>query len=81
MRLSKSEAERVKQGLIMSLNADFYKHPETLPNEFEGIWINDQQKRAYLRRLADKGLIVAKWHERGWYKWYTYKLSADWLPF
>jgi hypothetical protein len=81
MRLSKSDAESVKNGLMLSLDYRAYKHPQTLPNVFDGIWINDDQKRAYLRRLADKGLIVAKPHQRGWYKWNTYKLSADWLPF
>lgn len=81
MRLSKAQAEIVKHGLVMSLQDDVYKHPDALPNYFGDIWINDQQKRAYLRRLADNGVIFAKWNERGWYKWYTYKSKKGWIPF
>lgn len=73
MRLSKKDAQAVKNGLVAALNTNLFIHPSHLPNQFDGIWINDAQKRAYLRRMADSGLIQARWHERGWYKWYTYR--------
>ena len=81
MRLSKAQAQIVKDGLVNALSYDVYRHPNRLPNEFGGIWINDQQKRAYLRRLAEKGLVFQNWHERGWYKWFTYKKRPEDIPF
>lgn len=75
MRLSKQEAEAVKVGLVNALIREEFRHPKRLPNNFGDIWINEQKKRAYLRRLAEKGLIRAAWHERGWYRWYTYALN------
>lgn len=80
MRLSKQEAQVVKSGLIASLKTDVYIHPERLPNQFGDIWINDEQKRSYLRRLAKNGVISSKWHERGWYKWFTYMAKAEGEP-
>lgn len=51
---------------------DTYTHPDHLPNVFDGLWISHAQKLSYLRRLADKGLIRQKYHERGWFRYYTY---------
>ena len=75
MRLTKVQANIVKDGLVAALS-DKFKHPDSLPNSFGDIWINDQQKRAYLRRFMKKGIIRGKYHERGWYKWYSYALLA-----
>lgn len=72
MRLNRYQASCVKYGLIKSLN-DHFEHPDSLPNEFDGVWISDHQKFAYLRRLADAGHIQVKRHCRGWYVWNTYR--------
>jgi hypothetical protein len=72
-RLKKSEAEIVKSGLEASLSLEEFKTPDRLPSTFDGIWISQSQKCAYLRRMADAGIIQAKWHERGWFKWYSYR--------
>lgn len=70
-RLKPHQANAVKVGLMRSLT-DKFVHPYRLPNVFDGIWINDAQKRAYLRRLAERGLIRFAYHERGWYRYNTY---------
>lgn len=72
-RLTKAQAQIVKDGLINSLPSDIFVHPDRLPNQFGGIWINDGQKAAYLRRLAVAGKISQRYHSRGWYQWYTYR--------
>lgn len=72
MRLNKVQANFVKRGLIESLQQGKFIHPDRISNEFNGIWINDQQKRAYLRRLAEAGKIRVRYHSRGWYSWNTY---------
>jgi len=71
-RLTKKEAQIVKDGLMSQMTSR-YRRSEMFGNEFGGIWINDAQKRGYLRRLAEKGLIMQAYGERGWYKWYSYK--------
>ena len=72
-RVTAEIAEQIKQGLYDALQPDIFMHPDYLPNEFRGIWISDAQKRAYLRRMMESGVIQAEWHERGWYKWYSYR--------
>lgn len=81
MRLSKTQAQIVKDGLVAALSEEVYRHPDRLPNNFGDIWIDDQQKRAYLRRLAEKGIIWQAYHSRGWYRWFTYKKPTGDLPF
>lgn len=80
MRLKKLQAERVKDGLVASLSKDDWRCPDALPNHFGGIWISDQQKRAYLYRLMLSGKIMGKWHQRGWFKWYLYRQNDE-IPF
>ena len=72
-RLTKEIAEQVKHGLYEALKDDIFMHPNYLPNKFGGIWINDAQKCAYLRRMMESGVIQGKYHKRGWYKWYSYR--------
>jgi len=81
-RVTKEIADQIKQGLLNALQTDHFMHPDYLPNEFRGTWINDAQKRAYLRRMADKGEIWRKQQWRGWYSWCTYRTpgAAD-FPF
>lgn len=81
MRLSKAKAKIVKDGLFAALSEEKYLHPDALPNSFGDIWINDAQKRSYLRRMADKGIIYLAYHSRGWYAWYTYKKPSGDFPF
>lgn len=75
-KVTKAIADQIKQGLLDALKTDLFMHPDYLPNEFRGIWINDAQKRAYLRRMMEAGIIQGKWHERGWYKWYSYRKGS-----
>lgn len=69
--LKPHQAAIVKRGLMAQMTEEF-RHPDYFPNQFDGIWIDDGQKRAYLRRLSEKGLVRCAYHERGWYKCNTY---------
>lgn len=81
MRLNKQQAKVVKDGLFVALSYK-YKHPDALPNQFGDIWINDAQKRGYLRRMADAGRIWRNQKWRGWYSWCTYRRPDDMeIPF
>jgi len=75
-RLTKEIADQIKQGLYDALKPDIFMHPDYLPNEFRGIWIDDNQKRAYLRRMMEAGKIQGKYYARGWYKWYSYRRGS-----
>jgi len=77
-RLTKKEAQIVKDGLLSQMT-DRYRHSQMFGNKFGDIWINDAQKRGYLRRLAENGLCQQAYEQRGWYKWYSYKALE--LPF
>lgn len=77
-RLTKKEAQIVKEGLLSQMT-DRYRHSQKFGNHFGDIWINDDQKRAYLRRLAESGLCAQAYKERGWYRYYCYKALE--LPF
>ena len=35
------------------------------------------QIRYALETLRKAGTVLFAWHERGWFKWYTYKLSQE----
>lgn len=39
------------------------------------------QVRYALKKMSKRGDMLEHWHERGWYKWYTYKWNPDRIPF